>query len=96
MVMHRNSLSASILSLHSFFRQVKFCEEVVITRGCVGLSDFVQEYHTVFMDNMQIYFCHNSFSSIQFTVLSYFLITCIVFFCFRMQGLCLGGIMVTR
>ena len=56
MVMHRNSLSTSILSLGSFFRQVKFYEKVVMTRGCVGLSHFVQDCHTVFMDNMQIFF----------------------------------------
>ena len=96
MVMHRNSLSTCILSLHPFFRQVKFYEKVIMTRSCVGLSDFVQDCHTLLMDNMQICFCHNSYSSIQLTVLSYILVTCIVFFCFRMQGSCLGGIMVTR
>jgi hypothetical protein len=74
-----------------------FYEKFVMTRGRVGrLSDLVQDCHTVFMNNMQIYFCNNSFFSIQLTVLSNFLIAYIVFFCFRMQGLCLGGIMVTR
>jgi len=53
MVMHRNGLSASILSLHFYFRQVKFYKEIVMTRGCVWLSNFVQDCHTVFMDNIK-------------------------------------------
>ena len=53
MVMHRNGLSASILSLRSFFRQVKFHEEVIMTRSCVW-SDIVQDCHTIFMDNVKV------------------------------------------
>lgn len=67
-----------------------------MTRVSVGrLSDLVQDHNVIVVDNMWIYFCPSSFSSIKLTVLSYCLITCILF-CFRMQGLCLGGIMVTR